>query len=355
MTDRDSEGWESDLDWCHDAVQSVSRTFALTVAEMDEPMTDYICVGYLLCRIPDTIEDASHIPSDAQNNLLNTYKRSLEPTTDVTIEEFRAAVEEWIPAEANDDWQVVSEATRVVGVFREFDDDVKSAMGPPIREMVDGMAKFIDRYDEEGGLRIQSFQELEEYCWYVAGTVGNLITELLVPVSTENQEQTMRRHARDFGLLLQIVNIAKDIRPDYREENNVYVPQALLDEHYLTPADIDDPAKAESFVPVVRRVSEYAEQYAKGALEWVEAMPRGRGATRSSLAIPFLLSVATLRELTDRPEEVIAKGGVKIDREEVLAVVSEFHEGETDVAALRASIAARPFHEPEQVPGFNGK
>jgi farnesyl-diphosphate farnesyltransferase len=347
MTDRDTDQSDSDLDWCHDAVQSVSRTFALTVSELEEPLTDYICVGYLLCRIPDTIEDATHIPPETQRQLLDTHGKALDPTTDVTIEQFQTEVDEWIPADANDDWQVVSQTERVVGAFREFDDDVRSAMLPAITEMVDGMGTFIDRYEDEGGLRIQSFEELEEYCWYVAGTVGNLITKLLVPVATESQEQEMRSHARDFALLLQIVNIAKDIRPDYRDENNVYIPQTLLDDHNLTPADVGDPDHADSFAPIVRRVSEYAEQYADGAQKWLEAMPQGRGATRSSLAIPFLLSIATLRELKERPADVIAEGGVKVDREEVLAVVAEFHNGHTDVADLRASIANHPFHRPK--------
>ena len=56
----------TDLDWCHEAVQGVSRTFALTVDVLDEPMASYICVGYLLCRVPDTVEDADHIPPAEQ-------------------------------------------------------------------------------------------------------------------------------------------------------------------------------------------------------------------------------------------------------------------------------------------------
>ncbi|MFC6757692.1 squalene/phytoene synthase family protein [Halomicroarcula sp. GCM10025894] len=53
---------QEDIEWCYDAVHRVSRTFSLTISELDEPMARDICVGYLLCRVADTIEDAGHIP-----------------------------------------------------------------------------------------------------------------------------------------------------------------------------------------------------------------------------------------------------------------------------------------------------
>ncbi|ERG88642.1 MAG: phytoene/squalene synthetase [halophilic archaeon J07HX5] len=67
---------EPDLAWCYDAVQDVSRTFALTVDVLEEPMASHIALGYLLCRIPDTVEDAAHIPPESQAELLREYERS---------------------------------------------------------------------------------------------------------------------------------------------------------------------------------------------------------------------------------------------------------------------------------------
>ena len=78
---------EPDLDWCHEAVQGVSRTFALTIDVLDEPMSTHICLGYLLCRVADTIEDANHIPPEPQADLLRTYDAALDPDTDTDIDE----------------------------------------------------------------------------------------------------------------------------------------------------------------------------------------------------------------------------------------------------------------------------
>ena len=35
----------------------VSRSFALTIPMLPEPLEDYIANAYLLCRIADTVED----------------------------------------------------------------------------------------------------------------------------------------------------------------------------------------------------------------------------------------------------------------------------------------------------------
>jgi len=64
---------EADVEWCHETVQGVSRTFALTIDVLDDPMSTHICLGYLLCRVADTIEDAGHIPPEPQAELLRLY------------------------------------------------------------------------------------------------------------------------------------------------------------------------------------------------------------------------------------------------------------------------------------------
>lgn len=335
----------SDLDWCHDAVEDVSRTFALTVSELDEPMTDYICVGYLLCRIPDTIEDAAHIPPTEQYRLLARYRDAIDPEKSTTVADFRSAVDKWIPDTPDADWEVVAESERVVATFRAFDADARAAMRPPIIEMADGMATFVHRYRSEGGLRLQTTEELEEYCWYVAGTVGELVTSLLAPDATDDQTVRMRENARSFALLLQIVNIAKDIRDDYREEDNVYVPASLLDAEGLAPGDIDDSSNSDAFAPIVRALVDHAEQYADGAEAWLDAQPRTRGNTLSAFGVPFLLAIATIRELRARPEDVIAEGEVKVDREEVFALLDEFAGDEPSVTALREQLQEQPLHE----------
>ena len=336
---------QDDLDYCYDAVQDVSRTFALTVAELDEPMSRDICVGYLLCRIADTIEDAGHIPPSDQRELLDQYNQVLDPEDDTTVEEFREAVDQWIPEEPDADWEVVAATPRVVRTFEALDESSKRAIRPPVRELVDGMAMFVERYAEHGGLRLQTFDELEEYCWYAAGTVGTLVTGLLARNVDDSVGETLQNNARSFAMLLQLVNVSKDVATDYEEENNVYIPQELLDEAELDTEDIPH-EDGEEFVPVINQVVDRAEGYLDDAQTWLEAMPEIRGNTLSAWAIPFLLAVGTIRELEERPEDVIEEGNVKVSRSEVHALFSLFS-GEEDpsLEELRTKMRQQPLDE----------
>ncbi|PSQ00349.1 farnesyl-diphosphate farnesyltransferase [Halobacteriales archaeon QS_4_69_31] len=338
--------FDDDLDYCYDAVQDVSRTFALTVAELEEPMARDICVGYLLCRIADTVEDAGHIPPAEQRALLDTYNEVLDPDADTGVHEFRSAVEEWIPENPDADWQVVAAAPRVYRTFEGLDDVSRRAIRPPVRELVDGMGMFVERYAEQGGLRLQTFEELEEYCWYAAGTVGTLVTGLLSRNVDDSVRDTLQNNARSFAMLLQLVNVSKDVARDYTEENNVYIPQELLDEQDLQTDDIPDEDNSEAFVPVIHRVVDRAEGYLDGAQTWLEAMPEIRGNTLSAWAIPFLLAVGTIRELEERPEDVIEEGNVKVSRSEVHTLFTLFSgEDDPSLEELRSKMRQQPLDE----------
>jgi len=337
---------EADLEWCHETVQGVSRTFALTIDVLEEPMSTHICLGYLLCRIADTIEDAGHIPPDPQAALLRTYDEAIDPTSETGIEQFRAEADQWIPEERTPDWTVVAEAPRVVATFEELPDDVQEAIIPPVRELVDGMAMFVDRYANDGGLRIDSRDELEEYCYYAAGTVGNLITNLLTRGDlAKDKRQRLYDTAVEFGLLLQLVNISKDVYDDYTEENNVYLPAEWLEAEGIDQEAVVDPENREAAAEVVSRTATHAQSFLGDAEGYLKAMPLRHGNTMAAWGVPFLLAVGTLRELTDRPEDALTERGVKISRQEVFAVMDAMRTGGKDsLSELREAIARQPYH-----------
>lgn len=338
----------TDLAWCHDAVQDVSRTFALTVDVLEEPMSSYICLGYLLCRVADTVEDAGHIPPQEQASILRLYDAALDPDDDTRIDEFDAAVSEWVPEdpEREADWEVVASAPRVVGTFEAFDEDVREAITPPVREMVGGMEEFVQRYADEGGLRLSTRKELEEYCYYAAGTVGNLITNLVTRGDVDpSRKRTLYETAEDFGLLLQLVNVSKDVYDDYTHENNVYLPDEWLAEEGVDQEAILADENREGSASVVRRTTSLARSYVDDAQTYLQHVPLSDGNTLAAWAVPFLLAVGTLRELGDNPEDALTGDGVKVSRREVFAVVSAMtSKGRESLPRFREHIADQPFH-----------
>ncbi|MFB6091607.1 MAG: phytoene/squalene synthase family protein [Haloquadratum sp.] len=340
---------QADLRWCHESVQGVSRTFALTVDVLDEPMSSYICLGYLVCRIADTVEDASHIPPAEQVELLRTYDAVLDPEDATSAAAFATAVEPHLPEgdAMTDDWAVVRDAPRVLRTFESLPEDVQRAIVPPARELVRGMAEFVERYEDAGGLRIQTRGELEEYCYYAAGTVGNLITNL---VTRHDVARDRRRRlydtAEEFGLLLQLVNVSKDVYDDYVDEDNVYLPAEWLRDAGVPQEEVVADEHRAGAASVVRRTAEFASSFLDDAQTYLETVPLRDGNTLEAWAIPFLLAVGTLRELVARPEDALSSTGVKVSRQEVLAVVTEMT-GDADretLGDLREEIASGPYH-----------
>jgi farnesyl-diphosphate farnesyltransferase len=337
---------DTDLQWCYEAVHGVSRTFSITIDRLEEPMARHICLGYLLCRVADTIEDAGHISPETQTDLLTAYDRLLDPADPIDVETFMAEVEPWIPADPNADWTVVAETPRVLQTFESLEDEPREIMRDPVRELVGGMAMFTDRYADEGGLRLQTLEELEEYCWYAAGTVGTLITGLVARSASPERAEEMRQNARSFALLLQLVNIAKDVENDYREENNVYLPAEWLEEENVDVEAVTDDSNQSGVTNVIKRVTGRAENYLDDAHRYLEVVPERHGNCLSAWAIPYLLAVGTMRELRERPEDVVREGDVKISRAEVFAVIQQF-EGDVSRAHLRdlrREMAEKPLH-----------
>lgn len=343
-------GANAELAWCFRAVRGVSRTFAITIDVLEEPMKSAICVGYLLCRVPDTVEDAGHIPADEQVHLLETYDRALDPDNSTTVATFQREVEEWLPApdQRNDDWEVVAEADRVFRAFESQPPAVQEAVRGPARELVTGMGMFVERYADRGGLRIQTPAELEEYCHYVAGTVGELITNLACRNGVESAcDHKLYERAESFGRLLQLVNIAKDVHDDYHEENNVYLPASWLRSEGVAPEEVTHPKNEAGVAAVVRRTADRARSYLEDSQAYLEAVPLEGGNTLSAWAIPYLLAVGTLREVRERPQDAMREENIKISREEVHAVIGAFagDPSRESVGEIREIIARKPYHQ----------
>jgi farnesyl-diphosphate farnesyltransferase len=116
------------------------------------------------------------------------------------------------------------------------------------------MARVVARADDDGRLRLESLEELQEYCYIVAGIVGELLTELFVLAdpALEAVAGELRERAATFGEALQLVNIVKDAADD-REEGRRFLPRSLERERVfaLARADLDI---AQEYTEAIRSV-----------------------------------------------------------------------------------------------------
>ncbi|MFB6299652.1 MAG: phytoene/squalene synthase family protein [Halobacteriales archaeon] len=337
----------NDRRWCFSAVEDVSRTFALSIELLEEPIDSWVCTGYLLCRTADTIEDEATIPLAKRADLLELYRDLLDPAIDTDVATFLDAVDAVRPPDADTDadWRVLMQTDRVLRVFRSFDPAVAESMRGIVREMAAGMATILRRHDGTGGLRLETVDELEEYCWYVAGTVGELFTTLLAHVDSVTVDEPDPDDAWAFALLLQLVNIAKDVRLDYETEDNVYLPGEWLAAEGVDHEAIADDGTIEPVINVVQRVISHAEAQTDRARQYLATLPENDGRVLEAAALPYLLAIGTLRELEGRIHDVVTEPTtVKLERQEVEALYQRMQYGitQSELDQLIAKVRAGP-------------
>ena len=89
------------------------------------------------------------------------------------------------------------------------------------------MIDVVSRAGTDRVIRLGSIPELREYCYIVAGIVGEMLTELFLlgRPRLASAAGYLRARSRQFGEGLQLVNILKDADVDARE-GRIYIPPA---------------------------------------------------------------------------------------------------------------------------------
>jgi farnesyl-diphosphate farnesyltransferase len=209
-----------------DLLEKTSRTFALSIPMLPEPTRRHVGLAYLLFRIADTFEDAARWPREARLTALDDFARLLEARGGE-----RAAASRWLadaPVAHAGYLELLRETPAVMEAYWAVPAAARDVLRRDLLRTVAGMAGFVRRGDARGNLRLLSLRELRDYCYVVAGIVGELLTELflldaevLAPHASH-----LRRRSRFFGEALQLVNILKDSGSD-ADEGRVYLPAGV--------------------------------------------------------------------------------------------------------------------------------
>lgn len=83
-----------------------------------------------------------------------------------------------------------------------------------------------------GARRYETFDDLREYCWRVASTVGLICLNIF-----GCRHPGGREYAMNLGLALQVTNIVRDVKTDL-DHGRVYLPQEDLRQFGVTEADL---------------------------------------------------------------------------------------------------------------------
>lgn len=282
-----------------DLLARTSRTFALTIPLLAEPLRKQVTVAYLLFRIADTLEDADLLGRDARLKLLNRFGALLAGGTPhpSALAHFVAECATAPPTANKDCALLLHETAHVFDALHDVGEAPSAVIRRHVVRTTELMGAFVARSDAKGTLALRDVSDLQAYCYAVAGIVGEMLTELFVNAepSLEPVRERLEADAVAFGEGLQLTNILRDANADAKQGKTWVPPHVDRAEVFaLAEADL---ARAKRYVSVLSK-------------NWAS-----RG-TIAFHALPVRLARATL-ELVKRQGP-----GAKITREAVAAEVA---------------------------------
>lgn len=282
-----------------DFLERTSRTFALAIPLLDEPLRREVGLGYLLLRVADTLEDAAPWTRDQRREALAAFESLLQEAPGVDA---GALSREWLarrPSENAGYLDLIARTPELLASLDALRPEAGAILRHFVLKTVQGMGQVLAGASEAGQLKLESLQSLRDYCYIVAGLVGELLTELFVlDPRLAPYSPNLRSLAPLFGEGLQLVNILKDARHD-RKEGRVWLPEGVQ----------------------LQDVEQLAGQDLIAAARYVRALFLA-GAPKDVLAftaLPLMLAQATLELL------VRDGAGAKVSRAVVTAQLTALH------------------------------
>ena len=307
-----------DLAYQNEALRGVSRTFALTIPQLPEPLRDVVGNAYLLCRITDSIEDEPALTPSQKRRFARRFVDVVEGRADA--EGFGRELGALLsPSTTAGERDLVANAPRVIRITQGLGENQRRALARCVRIMAEGMSAF-QQLDTSGGL--ENLRELDRYCYVVAGVVGEMLTELFCDYSDEigARRDELMPLAVSFGQGLQMTNILKDVWEDLRR-GACWLPRDVFlrggfDLRGL-PGGREDPAFGRGLADLLG----IARGHLEDALRFVQLIPARETGIRRHCVWALGMAVLTLRRIHATPGFTSGRE-VKISRRSVRAVTT---------------------------------
>jgi farnesyl-diphosphate farnesyltransferase len=280
-----------------DLLEKTSRTFALSIPVLPEPTRREVMIAYLLFRIADTFEDASHWEPDLRIEALEEFGGLLRAFSRPEAQRLAARWSATGPSPHAGYRELIAQAPVVLEAFFALSPEAIEAVRAHVLRSAEGMSRYVGR-TRAGALVLSDLPDLKAYCYVVAGIVGEMLTDLFLlgRPKLSGIASYLRERAATFGEALQLVNILKDSASD-TSEGRRYLPGGA--------------ARDEVFALARRDLSTAADYIA--ALQSAKA-PRG---LVEFTALPVLLARATLDQVESRGP------GSKVGRAEVFLLTQK--------------------------------
>lgn len=313
--------------FCVEILPAVSRTFAINIRILKGDLHKSVLCAYLFCRIVDTAEDSEHLSYEQRASLLETYKSifaaGLFPASDM---------QNWIAGwgkldPASPEHRLILHLQTVVDLFLQLPPPVRQIVQACVVEMSEGMRATVTRKHQLGGelFTLANMADLENYCHYVAGTVGKMLTDLFIlnlPELPVAEAERLRTLGPAFALGLQMTNIIKDCHSDYLR-GWCYLPADLMQSHGVDSVSFFHPAFRRPAQSTLNDLIKKAASCLDDALDYTLAIPAPQVRLRLFNLWSLFFAINTLQLAWDNPALLHGKVRVKISRFKVYAIMAQ--------------------------------
>ncbi|MBU3583855.1 squalene/phytoene synthase family protein [Polynucleobacter sp. 15G-AUS-farblos] len=272
---------------------SVSRTFALTIPLLPPTIEKVVGNTYLLCRIVDTIEDAADLSPSSKQALSKLFLDAVLEKAPVSsfVEPCLIALKNY---SNQDELDLISHTPTVLRILHTCSIDDQAAVSRCVSIMSDGMSHFHNKQTQAG---LKDLQEFEQYCYVVAGVVGELLTAIFSNHSPQFAKRIEGQEdlAIAFGQALQMTNILKD-SPEDRARGVSWKPANINQTELLS----------------------IAYQKLQDSLRYILLIPKQEIGIRRFCFLAFGLAAMTLSKIASH-QLFTHKDAVKLSRHTVMA------------------------------------
>lgn len=314
----------ADFLFCKQSLNKVSRTFALNIKILEGDLYKSVLLCYLLCRIIDTVEDCPDKDAKWKLDLLNEFPHFLEGHDADKLGSWisHASTGEAKAAEK----ELLGHTAQVLRGYWSLPEVLREHCKACVVEMSSGMAKYIQKFETSKDIVLKDRTELEDYCYYVAGTVGNFLTSSFHDYYqfSKKTHSALEKNAVSFGLGLQFTNIAKDVIED-RVRGWTYLPLSYLERHDLTLSNFLElkPAHVGQVEKAYLELLDDALIHLKNALEYTLNIPAQYVRARIFCLWPLWMAIETLIVLKDQHQRLMNGKKVKITRTQVKEILAK--------------------------------
>ncbi len=299
-------------------LERTSRSFYLSLRILPASTRWTVGLAYLLARAADTIADTEFLPADQRLDLLSRYASAMAGDERAP---FLADIQAQLAdcRESTGELELLRSQDRLFAESDRLDPGDRPLVIQLIQVIVEGMRLDLTWFPPGQLNALTSEEQLERYCYHVAGSVGEFWTAIHAR-HFPDVDPALTPLGVCYGQGLQRINILRDLPRDLRR-GRCYLPLPVLEQAGLTPADLLQTESYTALRPIYQGLLAQTRVLLDDGRRYLLRIPRRRLGLHLATRWPLELGQATVRLLESANNPLDPDRVLKITRRQVYGIL----------------------------------